>query len=152
MKKLLVSFVIFAATIGAANPVDNWKAQPNLPIEATDVVLADFKWRARPLIVFADSPLDPAFIEQMDLLAAEKEAVAERDILIITDTDPSAKSTLRTEFRPKGFAFVLVGKDGGVKLRKPFPWDMREISRTIDKMPMRQREIEDRRPDPKIAE
>jgi hypothetical protein len=36
---------------------------------------------------------------------------------------------------------VLVGKDGGNKLRKPFPWDVREISRSIDKMPMRQREI-----------
>ena len=36
---------------------------------------------------------------------------------------------------------VLIGKDGGVKLRKPSPWSTREISRSIDKMPMRQREI-----------
>jgi hypothetical protein len=35
---------------------------------------------------------------------------------------------------------VIIGKDGGVKLRKPLPWDVREISRTIDKMPMRKRE------------
>jgi hypothetical protein len=36
---------------------------------------------------------------------------------------------------------TLIGKDGGVKLRKPFPWDVREITRSVDKMPMRQREI-----------
>jgi hypothetical protein len=26
-------------------------------------------------------------------------------------------------------------------MRKPLPWDVREITRTIDKMPMRKREI-----------
>jgi len=35
----------------------------------------------------------------------------------------------------------LIGKDGMVKLRKPFAWNMRELSRVIDKMPMRQQEI-----------
>ena len=32
-------------------------------------------------------------------------------------------------------------KDGQVKLRKPFPWDVREISRAIDKFPLRRQEI-----------
>jgi hypothetical protein len=36
---------------------------------------------------------------------------------------------------------VIMGKDGEVELRKPRPWDVREISRTIDKMPLRQQEI-----------
>ncbi|NCX58295.1 MAG: DUF4174 domain-containing protein, partial [Rhodobacteraceae bacterium] len=40
-----------------------------------------------------------------------------------------------------GFAFVLIGKDGQVKLRKPSPWNIREIARVIDKMPIRQQEI-----------
>jgi hypothetical protein len=50
---------------------------------------------------------------------------------------------LRTKLRPRGFMVVLIGKDGGVKLRKPFPWDVREFSRSIDKMPMRQQELRD---------
>jgi hypothetical protein len=29
---------------------------------------------------------------------------------------------------------ALIGKDGRVALRKPFPWDVRELSRTIDRM------------------
>ncbi len=40
---------------------------------------------------------------------------------------------------------VIMGLDGGVKLRKPFPWDVREISRSIDKMPLRRREIREKK-------
>ena len=36
---------------------------------------------------------------------------------------------------------ILIGKDGQVKLRKPSPWNIREIARVIDKMPIRQQEI-----------
>ncbi|HHC29877.1 MAG TPA: DUF4174 domain-containing protein, partial [Rhodobacterales bacterium] len=56
-------------------------------------------------------------------------------------TDPAAKSPIRQELRPRGFALVLIGKDGFKYLRKPLPWDVREITRSIDKMPLRQDEI-----------
>ncbi|MEO0344029.1 MAG: DUF4174 domain-containing protein [Pseudomonadota bacterium] len=103
--------------------------------------LSEYKWDQRPIIVFADSPNDPNFIEQIELLEREIDALAERDVVILTDTDPEAKSELRRELRPRGFQIVLVGKDGGVKLRKASPWNVRELSRVIDKMPMRQREL-----------
>ena len=66
-----------------------------------------------------------------------------RDVVVLTDTNPDARQPLRLRMRPRGFMLVLVGKDGGIKLRKPFPWSVREISRSIDKMPIRQREIRD---------
>lgn len=97
------------------------------------------------MVVFADTPNDPAFGRQMDLLAANLADLAERDVIVITDTDPSGNSALRRQLRPRGFSMVLIGKDGQVKLRKPAPWHVREISRSIDKMPMRQQEVEDRR-------
>ena len=106
-----------------------------------------FLWTNRPIVVFADSPAGPRFIEQMELLERDETALVERDVVVLVDTDPAAKSDLRTSFRPRGFMMVLIGKDGGVKLRKPFPWDVRELSRVIDKMPMRQQEIRDRRGD-----
>ena len=65
-------------------------------------------------------------------------------MVVITDTDPDAKSALRTKLRPRGFMLVLIGKDGGVKLRKPAPWDVRELTRVIDKTPERQQEVRDR--------
>jgi len=145
VRKFALSLALMATPVFAATTVADWQAAPDAPVAAADVALEDFKWQARPLIVFTDSPLDPAFIDQMDLLEARMADVIDRDIVIIVDSDPSAKSELRDTFHPNGFAFILLGKDGGVKLRKPFPWDMREISRVIDKMPMRKREIEERR-------
>jgi hypothetical protein len=102
--------------------------------------LNQFVWKKRPVVVFADTDADPRYIEQIDLLMASLPDLAERDVVVLTDTDPSARSDLRLKLRPRGFMLVIIGKDGGVKLRKPLPWDVREISRTIDKMPMRKRE------------
>lgn len=107
--------------------------------------LADFQWTHRPVVVFADSPEDPRFHEQMERLMEGLEALRDRDVVVLTDTDPAAKSALRKKLRPRGFMLVLVGKDGGVKLRKPHPWTVRELSRTIDKFPERLREVEERR-------
>ncbi len=106
-----------------------------------EINLNEFKWKKRPVVVFADTSDDPAFAEQMELLRARTDELLMRDVVVITDTDPDARSDLRLKLRPRGFMLVLIGKDGGVKLRKPFPWDVREITRSIDKMPMRQREI-----------
>jgi len=109
--------------------------------------LNEFVWVKRPIIVFADSPADPRYIQQMEFLNAQIDELAERDVVVLTDTDPSAKSALRDKLHPRGFMMVLIGKDGTIYLRKPLPWDVREISRTIDKMPMRKQEIRDRRGD-----
>ncbi|MEL6808061.1 MAG: DUF4174 domain-containing protein [Pseudomonadota bacterium] len=109
--------------------------------------LSQFVWEKRPVIVFADSPADPNFGQQIEFLEARAEELLDRDVVVLTDTDPSADSALRTKLRPRGFMLVLIGKDGGVKLRKPFPWDVRQLMRAIDSMPMRQREIRERRGD-----
>lgn len=114
------------------------------PLDAKDVSLDDFLWEARPIVVFADSEADPRFAEQMELLADRPDELTERDVVVITDTDRSEPSEIRRKLRPRGFMLVLIGKDGGVKLRKPAPWDVREITRVIDKMPLRQQEIRDR--------
>ena len=103
--------------------------------------LAQFIWTQRPIVVFADSPFDPAFTEQMEALRAREGALEDRDVVVLVDTDPEAASELRRTLRPRGFMLVLIGKDGRVALRKPRPWDVREITRSIDKMPMRQQEL-----------
>lgn len=110
------------------------------PIMAQD--MSEYLWQKRPVLVFADSDQDPRFVEQMEYLDAEEDALDERDVVVLTDTDPN--SDLRDKYHPRGFTLILVGKDGGIKLRKPSPWTVREISRVIDKMPMRQREIRNR--------
>ncbi len=114
-------------------------------IEAGEHTLDEFLWEARPLVIFADSEMDPNFVEQMERLAERPEDLAIRDVVVIIDTDPDARSPIRMELRPRGFDLVLIGKDGQKSLRKPTPWDIREISRSIDKMPIRLREMQDQR-------
>ena len=96
--------------------------------------IEQFRFTAVPLIIFADTPNDPRFIQQMALLEARKQFLFERDVVVITDTDPAALSQLRRDLRPRGFSVVLVDKNGRVNLRKPEPWDVRELTRTIDRM------------------
>lgn len=114
---------------------------------ARDSDLSEFMWLYRPVIVFSNSPADPRFGEQIELLRDGLDMLVERDVVVLTDSDPSANSPLRQKLRPRGFMLVLVGKDGAVKLRKPNPWSVRELTRSIDKMPSRQREVRERRGD-----
>jgi hypothetical protein len=114
-----------------------------VPLNAADVSLEDFLWIKRPVVVFADTPADPRFREQMDLLAARPAELLDRDVVVIFDTDPKQKSAIRSKLRPRGFMLTLIAKDGGIVLRKPFPWDVRELSRSIDKLPLREQELND---------
>ena len=142
---LLALVALMPGLAQAQSAVDDWRAAPDVPIAAAEVDLEAFEWVARPVVVFADSPFDPAFEDQMALLAERVDELVERDVVVIYDTDPDTPSAARLALRPRGFMLALVGKDGQLKLRKPRPWDVREISRSIDKMPMREREIEARR-------
>lgn len=110
---------------------------------AGDATLNDFHWIARPLVVFADDPADPRFVQQMQFINRRLDALADRDVVVITDTDPAARSPIRLTLRPRGFMLALVAKDGTILLRKPAPWDVREITRSIDKQPLRQQEVRD---------
>lgn len=113
---------------------------------ASAETLDEYLWEKRPVVVFANTPNDLLFQRQMELLEDGKERLEERDVVVIVDTDVDAEETtdLRKKLRPRGFQLVLIGKDGQVKLRKPRPWTVRELSRVIDKMPMRQQELRQR--------
>ena len=67
-------------------------AEPLVPLPAHDVAMEELLYHKRPVVVFADSPEDPAYLQQMALLARDKGELAERDVVVITDTDPAARS------------------------------------------------------------
>ncbi|MFZ3581022.1 DUF4174 domain-containing protein [Loktanella sp. DJP18] len=151
MKHIILAVLGLAMTLSVpaqaeeTDPVAAWNADRTLPVDAAGLDLSAFQWVARPVVVFADSPNDPQFVQQMELFADRPEELALRDVVVIFDTDPEARGDIRLELRPRGFMLALVGKDGQIEARKTRPWDVRELSRSIDKMPMRQQEIQDRR-------
>ncbi|MGI3210750.1 DUF4174 domain-containing protein [Roseovarius tibetensis] len=140
--KYALSLVLaaFVTTAAAAQDADE-KAMDDLIVSAENVDLDTFRWVKRPLVVFADTPDDPRFNEQMEYLRGGISALRARDVIVITDTDPAARSDVRRELRPRGFGLVGIAKDGAIFLRKPTPWAIREITRSIDKLPTRQQEL-----------
>lgn len=108
--------------------------------EAEQPDLASLLWIARPLVVFADSENDPRFRQQMEMLAEEPEELENRKVVVLVDTAPAANGPLRRELRPRGFGIVLIDTDGSVVQRRPAPTTIRELSRTIDRLPSRRQE------------
>ena len=131
-----ITVILLAISAHKAQASENYflKVEKNTNLEG-------FEWTQRPIVIFANSEKDPNYISQMEFLSEDFNALKERDIIVLVDTKPDNSSFLRKRLRPHGFAFILIGKDGQVKLRKPSPWNIREIARVIDKMPIRQQEI-----------
>jgi hypothetical protein len=146
----LIAIVILLA----AGPVS---AQSGTPVETTVAAesgtvaepaqpsLEDLLWVARPVVVFADTPNDPRFHQQMRMLEEREAELADRDVVILTDTDPAAKGPLRIALRPRGFNLVLIDIDGTVAQRRPAPTTARELINLIDRMPSRRQETGSRR-------
>ncbi|SMO65974.1 DUF4174 domain-containing protein [Ruegeria faecimaris] len=133
-------FPLAALAADGVAPADDEFVRP-----VGDSELSEYLWIKRPIVVFADTPADPRFQQQVDMLLEGEDVMRDRDVVVLIDTDPDARSPIRSKLRPRGFQMVFVDKDGVVKLRKPSPWSVREIGRSIDKTPLRQREIRERR-------
>ena len=106
--------------------------------------IAQTKWERRVLLVAAPSATDPQMVEQRRILANWRKESAERDLAIVeiigdrvtgaADTGPDIR---RKYHLPPGFTAILIGKDGGEKLRSPRPFPAAALAETIDAMPMR---------------
>jgi len=111
---------------------------------AASPTIAQMKWERRVLIVSAPAAEDPALAEQRRILAAWKTNAAARDLTVVEivgDTVLAAGDTaasIRRRYRlPATFTAILVGKDGGEKLRSAKPFAAAALEATIDAMPMR---------------
>ncbi|MEQ8293094.1 MAG: DUF4174 domain-containing protein [Roseovarius sp.] len=146
-RTLALVFVCFLTAFAGAGPTVAQDDPPrdDIILPGENVDLEEFMWTKRPLVVFADSPADPRYVQQMEYINERLDDLALRDVVVLTDTERGADTALRRELRPRGFMLVLIGKDGTIYLRKPLPWSVREISRVIDKLPMRQQEVRERR-------
>lgn len=130
MPRLLLALLLAATAAFAQDPA----------------TLADLRWTARPLVIFADSPSDPSFLLQLRLLDTRSDELADRKVVILTDTDPAAAGPLRQQLRPRGFGLVLIDIDGSIAQRRPAPTTTRDLINLIDRMPSRREETGSFRP------
>lgn len=138
------------------------QAQPNPDRTASscpgmDVSLDQFRWENRILIIFAEDSNSDSYRTQIEKFSSFKEGVLDRDLIIFSifknecstlddqNISDSSAEKIRSELSPQSssFSIYLVGKDGGVKLKKDEVLGIDELFRVIDRMPMRQREMRD---------
>ena len=126
--------------------------------EGKDTVnLVEYQWKNRLLLLFTPSPEGPVYIKLKEDLSRQEEEVLDRDLLIFhilesgetklgnSPLPESSGDTLREKYSIKSgtFTILLIGKDGGVKLRREGRVELDEIFSVIDAMPMRQREMKE---------
>ena len=117
-----------------------------LVLDAAEADIDSFLWVLRPLVIFANTPADPAFQQQLAEILERAEEFETRDVVVITDTDPGSNSSARQRLRPRGFMLAIIDKDGEVKQRRPSPRSARELMAVIDRFPLRRQEMLERRP------
>lgn len=121
---------------------------------ASPTTLEALQDRYRPLLLFAAKPDDPSLLAQMTRLKNSAPGLHERDVLVIvlpyntpspSDISLTPESALATRRRfhvaPSDFTAILLGKDGGEKLRSEKPVSFEKLQTLIDSMPMRRNEM-----------
>jgi hypothetical protein len=128
-----------------------------LAATAPAAAMSGYKWKYRPLVVFAPTAGHPALAQQRAIVAGLRPAFQDRNIVVVmvvgdtvgSDLGPSpgmGASALRSRFgvAPGAFRAILVGKDGGVKLSSGAAIPAQTLFSTIDAMPMRKEEMKRR--------
>lgn len=116
-----------------------------------------YLWTNRPLLVFAPSREHPFLAAQRESLNGQVEALRDRDVVVIEiagdrvllDGEPAqdlhaGKLRQRYVVERNEAAVLLVGKDGGLKVKKSDVFLAEELFEAIDAMPMRLQELRDR--------
>jgi hypothetical protein len=125
------------------------------PEEALSMDLTKFQWKNRLLFLFAEDGNDPSFKNLQSQIMAQKAEADDRDLIVFevpaqgparmnsSPLDRKEADSIRTHFAIPGntFSLILIGKDGGIKLKRSDQVDLREILGLIDSMPMRQNEM-----------
>ena len=107
-----------------------------------------YLWQNRPVLVFAPSEEHPLVAAQRTALAGEAAGLSDREIVVIEVVDGRAAPGLDGETLRRRYgvaedeaAALLVGKDGGVKMRRESALTPDALYPTIDAMPMRRSEM-----------
>lgn len=126
MKNLIFIFLIFTSTLYSN-------------------ILDEYNWKNRVVIIFGD---DPFHAKVKDIYKEEYAQLKDRDIIWIE----VGKNNTFNDLKDKDFydyyninnstnRFLLIGKDGGVKLSRDDVVSPSSLYSIIDVMPMRMREM-----------
>ncbi len=139
MKKVLVLILLFLAI-------------PSVSAQS----LSEYQWENRLVIIFTESKDSKKLQQQLKELESDIKGLKDRKLIIIHSLPQKHKPVLPKETRwqdsnlyqnRKGsednFEVILIGLDGGVKLRQTEILETEKLFGLIDSMPMRQAELKE---------
>jgi hypothetical protein len=145
----------------AAVALTNAYAQARPDCAVRPATLAEMRGCYRPLLVFAATADDPRLKAQQDALDNDADDMMDRNVLLVPVVEsgkglqlpldapyvvlPSTESeAARKRFgvAPGSFEVVLLGEDGGAKLRSGTPVATDRLNGLIDSMPTRRIEMQ----------
>ncbi len=121
--------------------------------------LENYTWKNRILVINSSSIENPTFTKQNKALEKYSAEMAERKLMIfsvinkrviITDFTKKAETHKKMDLNKSlsamlddsaDFEVLLIGLDGGIKLKKKHPITAEHLFEVIDAMPMRQSEM-----------
>lgn len=127
-------------------------------ISMTAQDLSSHQWKDRLLIVLTNDNSKKLYDDQMDILNEDIKGLEERKLVIYSVMPEQYikgiyskkwinSSLLNNRFRQdnKSFEVILIGLDGGIKLRQSDPLSLEKLFATIDAMPMRRNELRNKK-------
>ncbi len=123
-----------------------WNLPPQDSPPLAEILRAS-RYQQRVLLLTAPSAQDADFQRQTALLVAGQAALKARDVRVVSapfDQLSAADQrllTLELRLGASAFCVLLLGKDGGEKLRRVRPVTVAELTVLIDQMPMRRQEM-----------
>lgn len=109
--------------------------------------LDDFQWKYR-ILILADTDVKQKELKTAyNLLKTKKKEWKERNLIVLFLNDERLFNTKQETVGhnlnlPKNYrGYLLIGKDGGIKMREAYPLEPKKIFDRIDAMPMRRAEM-----------
>lgn len=105
--------------------------------------LEELRWKNRVLLIYAPAGSERQLALQEQSLRTHEAELKERDVaqIILREPAEDRKTADRFKLAEAGFTVLLIGKDGGEKLRSHDVVSPAMLCDLIDSMPMRQQEM-----------
>ncbi|MEP2278438.1 DUF4174 domain-containing protein [Maribacter sp.] len=111
--------------------------------------LSDFKWKNRIVVLYENENNFTEVKSALEIIENNTTEISERAIrvfiyknTVLYTTDGKATDIEKPGTLPKSYnGYVLIGKDGGIKSKSPYPFKIKQLFDLIDSMPMRRSEM-----------
>ena len=105
--------------------------------------LEELRWKKRVILIYAPAGSEEQLARQEQSLRTHEAELKERDVtqIILREPAEDRRTADRFKLTEAGFTVLLIGKDGGEKLRSHNVVSPATLCELIDSMPMRQAEM-----------